>query len=62
MGSAKIPTCSGCGGDEVAMVLSNVHGWVCMVCITEFERLDRQTDWDQYEEKKRRRIQEANEY
>jgi hypothetical protein len=58
----EINCCSGCGDDEVGITKDSYYGWICKQCFDDFERIDRETDWDKWEEDKRRRIAEANEY
>ena len=49
--------CNWCGDEEAP--LQNYYGdALCQDCI----RMDKETDWDEYERKKRERIAEQNEY
>ncbi len=52
---------SPCCGKEVA-VFKSIWGEVCHACHTEYNDLDRTTDWDQHEADKRECIVESNEY
>lgn len=54
--------CSSCGDDSKYLIKDNWWGWVCNDCKEDLDRVDRETDWDAYEEKKRQRIAEGNEY
>ncbi|MBD1559615.1 hypothetical protein HC752_21970 [Vibrio sp. S9_S30] len=55
-----IPACSMCGDENC---INDAHwGWICADCKDEYDEIERTTDWDAYEERKRRRIEESNEY
>jgi ribosomal protein L37AE/L43A len=51
--------CTGCGSSEL---ISNTkhYGWVCDCCASEFEQQERRME--EYEARKRKRIQERSEY
>jgi hypothetical protein len=55
-------SCCGCGCDIKPLVKDKNYDWICHDCLQEFEIIDRETDWDDFEAKKRARIAEANEY
>lgn len=52
--------CTGCGGDEVGM-LKRDGQWICDDCVA-FEREADDLDIEGYEEKRRQRLAEAQEY
>jgi hypothetical protein len=57
--------CSHCGADleDVGgLIRHELYGWGCAQCLNELERIERETDWDEYEQRRRERIAEANEY
>ena len=55
-----IPKCT-CCGDDYSLIKDKLYGWVCSSCLEELERVDRETDWDEYEAQKRARIAEGQE-
>lgn len=52
--------CNGCGGDEVGM-LKRDGKWICDDCVA-FEHEGDDLDIEGYEEKRRQRLAEAQEY
>lgn len=53
--------CCQCG-DETSLVRDEYYGWICCECLDEMRRIERETDWDDYEQRRRERLAEENEY
>ncbi len=62
MANSTPPICTVCGDDEISLTNDKYYGWICDPCRNDLDRIDLETDWDDFEEKRRNRIQEANEY
>lgn len=61
--ASSITTCCPyCGDDEQGLIKDRSWGWICDSCLAEYERIDRETDWESWDEDRRRKIAEANEY
>lgn len=60
--SACPEACPHCGDEDCGLINDPVFGWICDSCRDDYERIERETDWDRYEEERRRKIAEANEY
>lgn len=55
-------SCSSCGDEDCALVKDKDWGWVCDDCKQSLDKVDRETDWDRWEQDRRERIAEQNEY
>lgn len=53
--------CYMCGDDEALSYTKLDGNWLCSNCVADYEEMDN-LDLEEYEERKRRRIQEQNEY
>ena len=55
-------SCTSCGDDEAGLVNDKTWGWVCDDCKQQLDKIDRETDWESWDEERRRKLAEANEY
>ena len=59
---STIIACSSCGDEDGSLMKDKHWGLVCDDCQQELERIDRETDWDRFEQDHRERLAEQNEY
>lgn len=52
----------GCDCGELNCIKDSEYGWICVTCLEEMRKVERETDWDTHEANRRERIAEANEY
>ncbi|MCF1456599.1 MAG: hypothetical protein LPH21_03230 [Shewanella sp.] len=62
MSRQDVCLCEHCGDDDVAVLKHADFGWICDSCLAEFERVERETDWDAWDEARRARLAESCEY
>lgn len=55
-------SCTSCGDDESGLIKDKTWGWVCNDCKENLDKVDRETDWESWDEDRRRKLAEANEY
>ena len=55
-------TCGYCGSDENGLIRDPMYGVICPDCLEEYDELDRTIDLSSFEEDKRRRLAEQQEY